>query len=699
MLGHLLLSSACFALATEEADVFNDIGSNGRVLVEAQLWAGSLHFPPYGDNMPLNITVDDASVASFQWTYEENGAGVPCFPTVEKPNWVVQGRSVIAHGFGNSTAYYGFEGTLSGDGKDISGILLGGDQKAQLGTWQATLDAQRKPSTCVAPAPPAPSCPKCLVWPPPQDVKADGPPTSLASNFAIRATVTDVDANSSLANSLLAKATARFEAVAEVLAPAATRAVAGDAAVALLDVSVASADTRLSSNTAYDYELSIAPDGTAKATATSVYGAMYAMETFVQLIDLDGHLRSSTVSIRDAPQYKYRGLMLDIGRRFFPTDLVRNIMDTMAANKLNVMHLHLSDHCRWAVESKLFPNLTGSLTGDMAGHYTQQEVVDLVSYARDRGIRVIPEFDTPGHSRGLLALESEGLKFCSPSDPHRASLYNDPDGSTFAIMTALIKEMSALFDDEVFNIGCDEVGTPAPCTKESTADYERAVFDYLHDELGKTSAAWEESVSSSAAARQDTIIGTWNGLRAGNITSTGRRAVESHKGHFYLTLPGTCGYGPVALGEWLASTSTDPKWERCWYGIDSSVPASQMDLLEGGSISMWTDSYTNTYQCGAADKDPPAAGVLFGPDMDAEFGKSVAGMMWPRGFVAAGSFWNFNESVDPLSDDFVSSIWRLNDQLIARGSLSCPTRCPCDQLHACGKPYIDQAYIDQVVFV
>lgn len=642
--------------------------------------------------MPLNITIDDASIASFEWTYEHDGAGVPCSPSQEHVNWVVHGNSVTAHGFGNKTAFYGFEGTLSANGTSITGILFNSDQKTQIGTWEATLNAPRKPSNCVPPAPAPPSCPKCVVWPPPQDVQAEGAPTYLASDFAIYATLTDVDANSSaaaIANSLLQKAVGRFEGLVEVVSPASQRAATGDAAVARLDVSVASADTSLSSVTAYDYKLSIAPDGSARATATSVYGAMYAMETFVQLIGSDGHLRFANVSIRDAPQYKYRGLLLDVGRRFFPTSLVRNIIDTMAATKLNVLHLHLSDHCRWAVESKLFPNLTGALTGEMAGHYTQQDIKDLVSFARDRGIRVIPEFDTPGHSRGLLPLEREGLKFCAPTNPQRYMLYNDPAGSTLTIMTALMKEMSALFDDEVFNTGCDEIGAPAPCTTESSSVYERALMDVLHDELGKTSAAWEESVLTTASARHDTIVGAWSGLRAGNVTSTGRRAIENHKGHFYFTLPGTCGYGPVLLKEGLGSTSELPKWERCWYAIDKSVPAPEMHLLEGGSMSLWTDSYTNTYQClGPGSKDPPVASALFGPDMDAEFRQSAAGMLWPRGFVAAGSFWNFDGSVDPLSDDFVSSIWRLNDQLIARGSLSCPTRCSCDQLHACGKPYI-----------
>ena len=119
-------------------------------------------------------------------------------------------------------------------------------------------------------------------------------------------------------------------------------------------------------------------------------------------------LPHSSILVHDAPSYAWRGLMLDAGRRFFPVPLLHNLLDTMAAVKLNVLHLHASDFCRWSVESKLYPNLTASLVGDRAGHYSQEDVRALVAYAHDRGIRVVPEFDVPGHARGMLPLEASG---------------------------------------------------------------------------------------------------------------------------------------------------------------------------------------------------------------------------------------------------------------------------------------------------
>jgi hexosaminidase len=104
--------------------------------------------------------------------------------------------------------------------------------------------------------------------------------------------------------------------------------------------------------------------------------------------------------------------MIDTGRRFFPMPTVQNLLDTMAAVKLNVLHLHASDMCRWSVESKLYPNLTAALTGQMGGHYTQEDVKAMIKYAGDRGIRVVPEFDVPGHSRGMLPIEGEARAAC-----------------------------------------------------------------------------------------------------------------------------------------------------------------------------------------------------------------------------------------------------------------------------------------------
>ena len=133
-------------------------------------------------------------------------------------------------------------------------------------------------------------------------------------------------------------------------------------------------------------------------TADTVYGAMCALETFNQLLVRGKReLEYTGISIRDYTRYVHRGLMADTGRRFFPIPLLKKVLDGMSFLKMSVMHFHIPDLGRFAVESKLYPKLTSYSNG----FFTQAEVKDLIEYAKDRGIRVVPEADIPGHARGF----------------------------------------------------------------------------------------------------------------------------------------------------------------------------------------------------------------------------------------------------------------------------------------------------------
>ena len=169
-----------------------------------------------------------------------------------------------------------------------------------------------------------------------------------------------------------------------------------------LQLVVASADESLAMATNYSYALRVAPatatsPGTAVVSCASVYGCMYGMESFAQLLHHEsGTVIHSTIELEDSPDFAWRGLMVDAGRRFFPMDTLHDLLTTMAANKLNVLHLHASDFCRFGVESKLFPNLTQALTGVKGGFYTQADIKALIAFAGGLGIRIVPEFDIPG---------------------------------------------------------------------------------------------------------------------------------------------------------------------------------------------------------------------------------------------------------------------------------------------------------------
>ena len=164
------------------------------------------------------------------------------------------------------------------------------------------------------------------------------------------------------------------------------------------------------------------------------------------------------VTIKDQPRFPWRGLLIDVSRHFIPIDVLKRNLDGMAAVKMNVLHWHLSDDQGFRVESKEFPKLTGMGSDGM--FYTQDEIRDLIAYAHDRGIRVMPEFDIPGHSRSwFLDIPSSPAAPAPTRSKAAASIRswiprrNRPTSS----WKSSSREMAKLFPDAYFHIGGDEV--------------------------------------------------------------------------------------------------------------------------------------------------------------------------------------------------------------------------------------------------
>jgi len=332
------------------------------------------------------------------------------------------------------------------------------------------------------------------VWPPPRTVKlARDSMLRVSPDFTFRVSE-DQPSRVGLAEGRLARGVARYTKRVQSSIRG-TGTIDGQIlqfATVLVRSAVESSDDDVPSEaTNYDYEIDI-ERGEATLNSTSIYGALYAMESFCQLLEGEDSLLPGAVFIRDSPDYKWRGLMVDSGRRFVNVATLKNIMDTMSAVKLNVLHLHASDLCRWAVESKIYPNLTNSLTGIHGGFYTQSDVADIISYAADRGLRVIPEFDVPGHAHGMIPLESEGVEFCEGGAATRDQLYNDPDGKTYSVVYKLMREMAGIFKDKVFHIGCDETAVVDRCSLNSTYAFEHNLLKAIQTEFNKTAETWEE---------------------------------------------------------------------------------------------------------------------------------------------------------------------------------------------------------------
>jgi len=207
------------------------------------------------------------------------------------------------------------------------------------------------------------------------------------------------------------------------------------------------------------YQLTVTNSG-AELTAPTTLGALHGLQTFLQLVTIGpSGFAAPAVTIKDQPRFRWRGLLIDVSRHFIPIDVLKRNLDGMAAVKMNVFHWHLSDDQGFRVESKVFPKLTGM--GSEGKFYTQAEIRDLIAYAHDRGIRVIPEFDTPGHSRswfvGYPELASNPGPFTVETESGTSSVTDPTREETYKFMDKFVEEMGKLFPDQYFHIGGDEV--------------------------------------------------------------------------------------------------------------------------------------------------------------------------------------------------------------------------------------------------
>jgi hexosaminidase len=194
--------------------------------------------------------------------------------------------------------------------------------------------------------------------------------------------------------------------------------------------------------------------------APTTVGVIRGLETFLQLVDGDrGGFYLPVVSIQDRPRFPWRGILIDVGRHFEPVEVIERNLDAMAAVKLNVLHWHLSEDQGFRVESRRFPRLHEM--GSDGLYYTQDQIREVVAYARDRGIRVVPEFDMPGHSTAWFVGYPEHASAPGPYQIERRFGVFDPTfdptrDETYAFIDRFIGEMAALFPDPYWHVGGDE---------------------------------------------------------------------------------------------------------------------------------------------------------------------------------------------------------------------------------------------------
>ena len=207
------------------------------------------------------------------------------------------------------------------------------------------------------------------------------------------------------------------------------------------------------------YRLTITSDGLALQAATDI-GALRGLETFLQLVTLDDRgVTVPEIAIYDEPRFPWRGLMIDSSRHFMPVGMVKRNLDGMAAVKLNVLHWHLVDDQGFRVECLAWPKLHEQASD--GNYYTRAQIHDVIDYAAERGIRVVPEFDLPGHGTAWLTAYPELGSAPGPYEIERGWGIYDPTVNpiiekTYEFLDVFFAEMAELFDDEFMHIGGDE---------------------------------------------------------------------------------------------------------------------------------------------------------------------------------------------------------------------------------------------------
>ncbi|MDD4583915.1 MAG: beta-N-acetylhexosaminidase [Eubacteriales bacterium] len=211
-----------------------------------------------------------------------------------------------------------------------------------------------------------------------------------------------------------------------------------------------------------EYRLTVSPAGII-VEAGCANGCFYGLQSALQLINSAGTGGSIPCAvIHDSPRYGWRGLMLDESRHFIGMEEVKNLLDFMALHKLNKFHWHLTDSQGWRIEIKGYPLLTsvgavGNLTDPdaPAQYYTQAEIAEIVKYAADRFIEVIPEIDMPGHATSAVKAYPEFSGGGSEQYPHFT--FNPGKEETYTFLTNILKEITGLFPSKYIHIGGDEV--------------------------------------------------------------------------------------------------------------------------------------------------------------------------------------------------------------------------------------------------
>lgn len=379
------------------------------------------------------------------------------------------------------------------------------------------------------------------------------------------------------------------------------------------------ADLRISAGTSADesYKLSVG-EKRIEITSPGEAGAFYGVQTLRQLIDGASGGELSSCEITDSPRFGYRGLHFDVSRNFRSPEFLKKQIDAMARLKLNRMHIHLTDGAGWRMEIDSFPRLTsyaawrpqaswtdwvaggakycdGPGQGAYGGYYTKDELRDIIDYAAQRHVTVIPEIEMPGHSEEVIAAYPE--LGCEVGHP--VSDFCPGKEATFDFLTGVLDEVIDVFPSHYIHIGGDEAGKAAwhecpDCRRRMEREGLKSVEElqsYLIKRIekylnakGRRMIGWDEILEGGVAP--DATVMSWRG------TAGGRQAMS--EGHDVIMTPGEFCYldycqdapfrEPISIGGY-----TPLEKVYSYEPVESGLPAEEAAHLLGVQGNLWSE--------------------------------------------------------------------------------------------------------------
>lgn len=379
------------------------------------------------------------------------------------------------------------------------------------------------------------------------------------------------------------------------------------------------------------YQLEITPVGGVRIEGNDEAGVFYGVQTLIQLLPTRAGVLPilPTLKIIDYPRFPYRGMHLDVVRHFFPVDFIKKYIDYLALHKLNYFHWHLTDDQAWRVEMKCRPELTekgsireGEIFGlypgkyqplPYGGYYTHEDVHEIVRYAAERHITVIPEIDIPGHCMAVLATYPQFST--TPNEPKKAALtwgifnkFNNvlaPKPEVFDFLKDVFSELCDLFPGQYIHVGGDECAKRWWQESEETQQFmrehelkdEKALQSYfIHyvqkvvNAKGKTLIGWDEILEGGIS--EDCIVMNWRRPEFGKkAVRTNHRTIFTCSAWSYFNLKESRiqseigPRGPLSLEKVYESQI-----------VPDSLTTEQQELVWGAQGCLWTEYIPTTWK-------------------------------------------------------------------------------------------------------